>query len=202
MEYNQWTIRAPHSSLGRMTWRQLDLSTLVDGVTRQCRSCIMVSNAHGIPVPLSTVFIESVYDMPELDMICRDFHPFVNVRHDDEEVIVTFSAWKQYRVDDQNRLYLAITPNPMVSITLKRTSSVLFRCLVSDITIHPTCFVDIQRKEIVLPKLFLFQQLPRRLTTDLLVDMDRIYRASVTERHGSLPTTFFDPSVEMISYIE
>lgn len=202
MEYNQWTIRAPHASMDGVTWRDLDLSKLVESVTRECRSCVIMSNAHGIPVPLSTVFVETVYDVPELDTLCRDLHPFVDLRHNNDEIIVTFSAWKEYRYDEDNRLHLATSPTRMVTITLKRTTSVLFRCFVSDIVIHPTCFVDDQENIIVLPKLFLFQQLPRRSTTDLLVNMDHVYRVSVCERHGSVPATFFDPSVEKISYID
>jgi len=202
MTYETWKIRYPEvvNEGYDVRWREFDIQDIVYKINTSLRHVCLVRDIQRIQIPIRDIFIEAVVQSFGEDI--DELQPFIDIdQHDDDTVYVVFSKLYDFDRDEQDRIYIAMSMDSLVSMSFKLSQREKgFTSSVEDIFVSSTTFLDSARKEIVLPKISAYQQ-RRQITRDQLNSIDLVYTEAVRERYNDVPDGFFEPPVNRIEYI-
>lgn len=198
MSFETWTIRYPKVVDDDIEWRDFDIQDIVSRINTSLRGVCLVRDTNGVPVSLRDVFVDCICESIGKDI--DTFQPFIDInQYEDDTVVIEFLKLYDFETDDHERLYIGLVSDSFVSMTCTLKG---MTCSMGDFFVSSTVLLDSLRKEIVLPKIFAFQQVSgRSVSRDVIERLDSLYTDEVRKRYTRIPDAFFEPSVHRLEYV-
>lgn len=174
----EYSIRYPVAKTDSYEWKEFS----IHGFVSECQRHLDYIKTRVPPntVDMKTIFLDMMEDVcGSYGLVVDDVYVEMVFEDDDTMVKIVWAQWVIDAKDDLGRTYLEQTSREMVQVTLGY-DSLTYKCVFVSCDVDITCHIEHETKEIVLPVLFLAQQITRR--DDILVRCQE-YIQSVEEQY-------------------